>query len=329
MSENIGELSAIADCILLDDISDVFYRSIVFPFILRTELDESSSRISEYDTKLQSRLSRHLYWADALPTLDPQVQRLCTIAFHIHHHSYTAKLLQKDREQDFWLQNAIVDVFGENLDSEEVINRLVSSESNYLGSLMLRPLVWRYLEYQTTEPCLSVMKRVQELTLEYRDLGHGIARSKGVKLSQEAMDALTTLHALPMMVLIKLYDRALFKLSVEYKKLFDDVFEPTAESLLDFLKFDEFIRPHIMESIGLSPSLVPSLLNLTEPNSDEMEYFILGRNATIKKLLVGNNVLTPNQVGKLEQQLGIEHMVGGKEPNNDYHRILSHLLKKR
>ena len=329
MADEIGKLSDLADVILLDDISDIFYRSIVFPFILRTELDPVSEQVSQFDEKLQKRLGRHLYWADSLINLDPKLQQICSVATLIHKGKYSVELLNQDRQRDFWLDKAIQDVFIDNSESSVVISQIIDKESGYLGSAKLRQLVWQYLRLNATEPCASIQARVEELTLSYRDLAIGIAEKEGTKLDLHSLESIVLLHALPMLALLKLYEQSLTKLSLEYQKQNHVAFEPTAESLLDFLKFDEFIRPHVMESLGLSEALVPSLLNVKEPKSPELKYFLLGRNAVIKNLLAGNNILTVPQIQKLESQLGIEPELKESIEDGFYKKFVRQLLSKR
>ena len=329
MADEIGKLSDLADVILLDDISDVFYRSIVFPFIVRTELDPVSDQVAQFDEKLQKRLGRHLYWADALITLDPKLQLICIVATAIHKGQYSVEMLNQDRQRDFWLDKAIQDVFNDKSDSATVITQIVDVKTGYLGSTKLRQLVWHYLGLNSVEPCASIQTRVEELTLDYRDLAIGIAEKDGVKLDHHSLESIVLLHALPMLALLKLYEQSLTKLSIEYNKLHREPFEPTAESLLDFLKFDEFIRPHVMESLGLSEALVPSLLNIKEPKSTELKYFLLGRNAVIKNLLAGNHVLTVPQIQKLESQMGIEPELKESIEDSFYKKFISRLLSKR
>lgn len=329
MADEIGKLSDLADVILLDDISDVFYRSIVFPFILRTELDPVSDHVSQYDERLQKRLGRHLYWADSLINLDNKLQLICSIATQIHKGVYSVELLNQDRQRDFWLDKAIQEVFADGSESARVISQVIDEKTGFLGSAKLRQLVWRYLGLNSAEPCGSIQLRVEELTLNYRDLAVGIAEKEGVTLDTHSLESIVLLHALPMLVLLKLYEQSLTKLSLEYQKKYQESFEPTAESLLDFLKFDEFIRPHVMESLGLSHALVPSLLNVKEPKSKELKYFLLGRNAVIKNLLAGNNILSVPQIQKLESQMGIEPELKQSAEDSFYKKFVSQLLTKR
>ena len=334
MTEELGKISEIADRILLDDISDIFYRSIVFPFIMRTELDSCSPTIAVFDQRLQKKLGRHLFWADALINFDPQVKRLCNIASLFHNKQYSEANLIKDRQQDFWYDRAIKNVFGESTSSSDILEKVKIEESGtspqaVSGAYQLRQIAWSYLETNAPVPCIDIMKRVQDLTIEYRDAARGLASSDNVTLNDDQLESLALLHALPMLILLKLYGYSLNKLKLEYDQKYDQEYEPTAESILDFLKFDEFVRPHIMESMGIDLHLSPTLLNLTDPHSIEEEYFLKGRNHVIKQLLVGNHVLTPSQINQLEKQMGIEHEVSDDFGNNSYKLILTKLLKRR
>ena len=342
MTEELGKISDIADRIVLDDISDIFYRSIVFPFIMRTELDCTSDTTEVFDQRLQKKLGRLLYWADALITFDPQVKRLCNIASHFYNNQYTAELLKKDRQEDFWFDKALNDVFANQVSKPSQASKSTrATEANdpksdantgdtgiEASAYKLRQVAWLYIQNNTPEPCLSIMQRVQTLTLEYRDAARFLAKEEQVTINDESLESISLLHALPMLILLKLYGHSLFKLRVEFNQKYNDEYEPTAESILDFLKFDEFIRPHIMESMGIDAHHSPTLLHFSNENNIEQTYFLRGRNHVIKKLLVGNHVLTPLQVSKLEQQMGIEHEVEDGQANSSFNMIMTKLFRR-
>jgi hypothetical protein len=120
-------------------------------------------------------------------------------------------------------------------------------------------------------------------------------------------------------VLLKLFDKAVQ--SIKYEALNNMAFEcddqrqqyneylPTAESLLSFIVFDEFLKPHVFENLNLVEYTHSNLINGIEQLDLNTKSFIKARGQIIVNRLTQTNILTRQQLSDFTSQIGIKFEV--------------------
>jgi hypothetical protein len=318
MNVTAPKLDELSQVILLDDLSDIYYRSIVFPFFRRLESDPKSDTQKLVDQKLQIKLARQIYWGTSITHLDVATKKLALLLTSIFEGNLKPLDLAHSIRDNFWLKKAIEKNVNINNSWQSLYDKLVSPDLDYPTGQLMFQVLFDYYTPQITSHVQEVVVKLYQLALLNIDEARQIAKADQQIFNSEKLHFITMMNYLPILVLLKVYDSTIQTISREYEDEDGDIFdqnmklryyEPTAESLFNFIKFDEFLRPHIFDSLGVNSEVLPQMLGHPQTDDLETNYFLKGRMNTIKKVLSGTSDSKPDDAENLPEQLGIDHSI--------------------
>lgn len=335
MSNSAPRIDDLAEAILLDDLSDIYYRSLVFPYFPRLETDPKSATQALMDNKLQIKLARQIYWGTSITHLDVATKKLAVLLSDIFDNSLTPLQLAHFVRDNFWLKKAI-ESHADKVESWQVLyQQLLTGDTQFPTGRLMFDVMFDYYKPQLSSQCKDIVEKLHQLAMVNVDLAKQAAKEDQLEIESEKFYFIAMMNYIPVLTLIKVYDGALQSVTRECEKadwaVFDNdmklfSFEPTAESLFNFLKFDEFLRPHIFESLGTSTEVFPPLIGQLEVEDEVVDYFLRGRMRTIRNVLDSAQVLTPSQVERIQTQRGIDHQLMMNNINDQSRVVLDRIL---
>ncbi len=337
MSRPQTSIIDLSQAILLDDVTDVFYRSLVYPFFNRCHGEPTTALESKLDAKLEQRLARKLNWTAALTSLDTVTHRFSHFVEELEQGLLTAKKLDDMLEQNYWLQAAFIDAkqtMGLATDTDFFV--LENAKKRQLGQVV-NAICWKYFELQMSEPAKQISKHMASLSDAFVNKAVEVAHERDEQVSTEQLFDLAFFNFYPMLVLLRLFDKAVQSIkqeelnalpeSDEQNRLATLSYQPSADILLSFLKFDEFIKPHVLDSLNLDASIQTNLIQGKLGVEPKAELFLQGRTRVINERMAEFQVLTPAQMLDCKEQLGIRYEINRPSNLNEKYAVtLSKLL---
>ncbi len=318
----------LAKCILLDDVNDVFYRSLCFKNNVRSEYDAKSEVEKKLDAALDQRLARQLNWSSSICSLDTATHKFSHLLELIINKQLTQNGLISMLEDNYWLQSAIEIELGKDAFANAVAdNTLVEYLQSEQINKRLSHIAWRYFASQMNDQNQYLLHHVVELSDAFAEQTLVNAEQKGEDLTEDKAYHLAFINSYPFIVLLKLFDRAVQ--SVKHDALNTTAFEcdlqrqlinqylPTAESLLSFVIFDEFLKPHVFDNLKLKACSGTNLINGGENHDLDSQLFIAARGQVIVERLNKSKVLTAKQLNDFIAQMGIKFEVKQQDAELD------------
>ncbi|NVK23339.1 MAG: hypothetical protein HWE10_00285 [Gammaproteobacteria bacterium] len=281
----------LADCIILDDVTDVFYRSLSFSNYSRTFYDEKSNLEEEFDTLISQRLLDKLDWKKETLSSLATVKFTCELLKSLESSSLTEKKLKQ-------IVNEHASVFDGDLSAQALQGKFLQCTEGSVEELY--GLIWQLFEVKMHGVNRHLFEQIQSFSQMIVDK----ALDSDGEQSLRALKKAALLNALPMLILIKLLDHEIGVVN----NLLDvphgeKVIEPTAETVLSFLVFDEFLKPHILEYIDQQHYI--DWMNVQSGEVDRtFKPFLEARTKIILETLSDDLVLTATQKRKFSEQIG-------------------------
>ncbi|MDC2891151.1 hypothetical protein [Psychrosphaera algicola] len=309
---NITEL---ADAIVLDDVTDVFYRSLVYSHFSRCDADPKNKMEAELDAKLEIKLARQLNWAASLTSLDTVNHKFSHFIEMLHMGQLTQAKLTAILTDNYWLAQAFKDVkIKLNLPTDVEFYVLDHKKGDPLSEV-INSICWRYYYLQLSEPCRQLLIQLVNLSRSFVHYSQLICEEEGHSVSADDFYNLAFFNGFPTYVMLRLFDRTVQSLKQERLNLIPienfaerkqvDAYQINGDILLSFLKFDEFVKPHVFDCINVPAPIQSNLINGKECPDLKTKTFLAGRTQAIKNLMVESQVLTAQQILNYNQQIGI------------------------
>lgn len=310
----------LAKCILLDDVNDVFYRSLCFSNYARTEYDAKSDIEQKLDSALEQKLARQLNWSSSICSLDAATHKFSHLLELIIKGQLTENNLVTMLEDNYWLKSAVEIELGQDVFSSAIEQgTLVSYLDNKYINKRLAHIAWRYFASQMNDKNQYLLQQVVELSETFAEKTIENAVDKNYLLDEDMAYHLAFINSYSFVVLLKLFDRAVQ--SVKHDELNITAFEceqqrtsinqyqPMATSLLSFMVFDEFLKPHVFDNLDLTESTSTNLINGDNILDDRSKLFVISRGQVIVERLNKADVLTVKQLSDFTAQMGIKFEV--------------------
>lgn len=333
-SISIVELS---ETIVLDDVTDLFYRSLVLPFFERCDDEPKTELQKTLDEKLSVKLARQLNWTASLTSLDTVTHKFSHFLEEIQIGALTEDKLDKMLDDNYWLEHAFAEVkqsLGLQTDTRYYITQ---KDKKVKFDQVVAHVCWKYFFAQMSQPSREILCRLANLSKMFVQKAEEVAQEQGEAVEKEQLFELAFVNVYPALVLLRLFDRALQALKQEWLNTLPleneaerrnvEAYQPSADILLAFLKFDEFVKPHVFDSLHVDSELQSNLIQGELTIEPLAQIFLMGRSRVIKDLMVEFQILTPHQLDKFQKQLGIEiDLAPINEFGHSYGRLLSHLF---
>lgn len=311
---NITEL---ANAIVLDDVTDVFYRSLVYSHFSRCDADPKNKMEAELDAKLEIKLARQLNWAASLTSLDTVNHKFSHFIEMLHMGQLTQDKLRDILSDNYWLALAFRDVKVKlNLATDVEFYVLDYKQGDPLNEV-INAICWRYYYLQLSEPCRQLLIQLVNLSRSFVHYSQLICEDKGHSISKEHFYNLAFFNGFPTYVMLRLFDRSVQSLKQERLNLIPienfaerkqvEEYQINGDILLSFLKFDEFVKPHVFDCINVPAPIRSNLINGKENLDLKTKVFLAGRTQTIKNLMADSQVLTAQQILNYNEQIGINY----------------------
>ncbi|MBU2917111.1 MAG: hypothetical protein ACJAZB_000474 [Psychrosphaera sp.] len=310
----------LAKCILLDDVNDVFYRSLCFSTYARSEYDDKTATEKKLDVMLDQRLARQLNWSSSICSLDTATHKFSHLLESLINKQISQTSLISMIEDNYWLRSAIEielgkEVFAEAIAQQNLLEHLKTPVINK----RIAHIGWRYFASQMSDHNQYLLQQIIEFSdaVAQQTIQNSFEESELV--DEDMAYHLAFVNSYSFVVLLKLFDKAVQ--SIKYEALNTTAFEceqqrelinqylPTAESLLSFMIFDEFLKPHVFDNLNLVQDTYTNLLNGTEILDGKSKIFIKSRGEIIVERLSKTSVLTARQLADFSSQVGIKFEV--------------------
>lgn len=316
MPKSTVNITELANAIVLDDVTDVFYRSLVFSHFNRSDADPKNNMEAELDAKLEVKLARQLNWAASLTSLDTVNHKISHFIEELHMGLLTKEKLTKMLADNFWLEQAFKDV-KIKMDLEHdvefyVLNRLQGEPLDEV----INNVVWRYYYLQLSPPCQELLIHLVNLSRSFVHYSRLICDDKGYEIGEANLYDLAFYNGFPTFVMLRLFDRTVQSLKQERLNSIPienvnerqrvDRYQVNADILLSFLKFDEFVKPHVFDCINVTSAVRSNLIKGDECLDLKTKVFLAGRTQAIKNVMTECDVLTPGQIQEYNVQMGIQ-----------------------
>jgi len=337
MNKSSATINELAKAIILDDVTDIFYRSLVYPFFERCELDDKSNLEQSLDQKLSVKLARQLNWTASLTNLDTVTHKFSHFLELVYTKKLTLDKLDALKNDNYWLAPALNNSAQSLGLKASITDVLLEPDSTGQFEEFMLQTCWHYFASQLSQPNQDILLHISALTALFVEKAKVIKKEQELNISSEIICHLALLNAYPMVVLLRLYDKCLQSIKQDTLNLIgmenqherDKVmaYQPNADILLSFFTFDEFVKPHILDSLNLSSCLSSNLIKGDDCLNADARIFLQSRTEAIRELLNKNMVLTPAQMGDYKSQLGIKfeyQQIEGLEPKHK--RMLSKIV---
>jgi hypothetical protein len=310
----------LAKCILLDDVNDVFYRSLCFSNYARTEYDVKSDIEQKLDSALEQRLARQLNWSSSICSLDAATHKFSHLLELIMKNQLTQNGLVSMLDDNYWLKSAVEIELGQDVYSTAIEqgNLVTYIESKYINKALAH-IASLYVASQMSDENQYLLQQVVELSDAFAEKTMENAIHINEFIDEDIAYHLTFINSYSFVVLLKLFDRAVQ--SVKHDALNTTAFEceqqrssinqyqPMATSLLSFMVFDEFLKPHVFDNLNLVEGASTNLINGDNVLDAKSKVFVLSRGKVIVERLTKADVLTTQQLADFTAQMGIKFEV--------------------
>lgn len=331
---NIIEL---ADAIVLDDVTDVFYRSLVFSHFDRCNGDPKTPLEADLDKKLEVKLARQLNWAASLTSLDTVNHKFSHFIEQLHMGQLNADKLAAILEDNYWLAQAFKDVKVKLNLTTDVDYYVLQYKAGDPFSEIINNICWRYYYLQLSPESQSLLVQLVNLSKSFVKYAMQLCEQKGYEINEKEFYDLAFFNSFPTFVMLRLFERSIQSLKqerlnqipienkAERSKVED--YQINADILLCFLKFDEFVKPHVFECINVAGPVRSNLINGNNNLNIKASMFLAGRTETIKNMMADSQVLTAQQILTYKHQIGINFELQNLEGlNAKYANPLAKLL---
>jgi len=315
----------LAKCILLDDVNDVFYRSLCFSSYVRSESDAKTLVEKKLDTMLEQRLARQLNWSSSICSLDTVTHKFTHLLQSLIGQQLSQTNLMTMLDDNYWLKSAIEvelgrDVFVNAITQDNLLEYLQTQCVNK----RIAHIGWRYFASQMSEQNQFLLQQIVEFS---DSIAEQIIKNSAESLVDGSISEnelvgedlayhLAFMNSYSFVVLLKLFDKAVQ--SIKFEALNNTASEcedqrqqcsqylPTAESLLSFMVFDEFLKPHVFDNLNLVEYTHTNLIDGVDKLDLNTKAFIKARGQTIVNRLTQTNILTTKQLSDFTSQVGIK-----------------------
>ena len=320
-------ITELAEHIVLDDVTDTFYRTLCFSNFIRS-IDEPKSNLEQQlDEIVSSKLSRQLNWSSSLCSLENATHKMTHLLAKFLQGKLNARELDKSINDNYWLAAAVEKELSDNqyaalLNSDQIAPKINSQFS---------AVVYRYFNSQLNTPYRNLAEQAQLFSnVVIEQALEEIQGAQSAEIETE-LQHLAFLNAYPFIVLLMLLDKTvqsakqelLNQIGFECEQSRDIVrnYQPCAEQVLSFLVFDEFIKHHIHDTLHTN---VQTNLDIElEQCEATQQLFLQARTKAILHSLSHIPVLTAEQKANFSQQLGIK-----AEIKQDISESFASLLKR-
>ena len=337
MTKIATPITELANAIILDDVTDVFYRSLVYPFFLRCDADERTELQAVLDHKLELKLGRQLHWTAALTSLDTVTHKFSHFVELIHSHKLDNKHLDKAMSDNYWLKPAFKKA-QQSMDlHDDVARRLAAPSVQERTNELVLQICWHYFHSQMTEISQDILSRIFILSTLFVETAKDLAEQHGAEVELDELYQLALFNAYPMVVLLRLFDKAMqsskqdmlndIGMENQEERQRIEAYQPSADILLSFFTFDEFVKPHVLESLNIPNNMQSNLIIGQQEMTPACRIFLQGRTKAIREMLGNTMVLTQAQMERFKDQLGIKFQVDrSSEASLKHEKVLSKLL---
>lgn len=318
-------ITELAEHIVLDDVTDTFYRTLCFSNFTRSIHEPKSELEKKLDEVISHKLSRQLNWSSSVCSLENATHKMTHLISLFLQGKLNQAQLDKLIEDNYWLAAAITkeipeqnrsNMYSENIDQPRI-------------ELSFASMVYRYFMSQLNTPYRNLAEQTQLFSAVVTEL----ATENLESIEQEKeLHHLSFLNAYPFIVLLMLLDKTvqsakqelLNQIGFECEQSRELVrnYQPCAEQVLSFLIFDEFVKYHIHDNLY---GEVQSNLGIESSQSLEQSQriFLEARTKAILSSLAHIPVLTAEQKATFSEQLGIK-----AEIKQDVSESFASLLKR-
>lgn len=309
--EEIGTMISItelAEHIVLDDVTDTFYRTLCFSNFSRSIHEPKSELVQKLDEVISHKLSRQLNWSSSVCSLENATHKMThLISLHLQG-KLTGSQLDSLIEDNYWLASAI----SKELPGGDVSSLLSKSNEQSKVNPTFAAMVYRYFMSQLNAPYCFLAEQTQLFSQVVTEIA---ADDICDKKQEEELHHLIFLNAYPFIVLLMLLDKTvqsakqelLNQIGFECEQSRELVrnYQPCAEQVFSFLIFDEFVKYHIHDNIYGD---VHSNLGIETAHSLEgtQRLFLQARTKAILNSLAHIPILTAEQKSSFAAQLGIK-----------------------
>jgi hypothetical protein len=313
----------LAKCILLDDINDVFYRSLCFSTYARSEFDAKTVVQKKLDSMLEQRLARQLNWSSSICSLDTATHKFSHLLQSVLNKQLSHSSLLAMLDDNYWLKSAIEVELGEKVFADAIAqqNLVEYIQTQYINK-RLAHIGWRYFASQMSESNQLLLQQIIEFSdsiaeqIIQKSSEENILIGEGILLDEGMAYHLAFVNSYSFVVLLKLFDKAVQ--SIKYEALNNTAVEcddqrqkfnqylPTAESLLSFMLFDEFLKPHVFDNLNLVNYTHTNLIHGLDNLDVKTRLFTAARGQVIVNRLTQTGVLTSKQLSEFSSQVGIK-----------------------
>jgi uncharacterized membrane protein len=319
-------ISQLAESVALDDVTDVLYRCICFSSYIRTDFETSTELERELDTKLGTKLVRQLNWSASICTLDPATHRIVRFLELVAQSNLHQQALHEVLEDNYWLKLALEQT-AKDFDVKNAEFYLLDQARHGLVTEFISQLVIRYFTLQLSEHGQQAVTSVIKLSQDTLVRLQSLCETSDVTFNATQLQHLTFINILPMLIMIKLFERTLQTIrhdklnavALECDAFKQEVanYQPTADMFKAFLTFDEFVKPHILEQIGIEEGFVTNFVLAQDAQSETInKLFAEARSVAIVDHLRPHNILTLQQMSEYKEQKGIVVEITDVPPSN-------------
>lgn len=300
-------ITELAEHIVLDDVTDTFYRTLCFSNFARSIHDPKSHLEQKLDETVSTKLSRQLNWSSSVCSLENATHKMTHLISLFLQGKLAQQELEKLIEDNYWLAAAV---------EKEVTDgdlSVLCSEQNQAVRIhqVFSSVVYRYFNLQLNAPYSYLAEQVQLFSNVIVELA---CKEQDNQETEAELQHLAFLNAYPFIVLLMLLDKTvqsakqelLNQIGFECEQSREIVrnYQPCAEKVMSFLVFDEFIKHHIHDSLH-ADGLTNLAIELEQCEATQ-ELFLKARTQAILHSLSHIPILTPEQKASFSQQLGIK-----------------------
>lgn len=320
-------ITELAEHIVLDEVTDTFYRTMCFSNFTRSIHDPSNKLEQKLDDVISHKLSRQLNWSSSVCSLENATHKMTHLISLYLQGKLTQQQLDKMIDENYWLASAIA----KELSDGDVSCLVSQPNENSKINPKFAAMSYRYFMSQLNAPYKYLAEQTQlfsNVVMEFA--ADELADEKQAR----ELHHLTFLNAYPFIVLLMLLDKTvqsakqelLNQIGFECEQSRELVrnYQPCAEQVLSFLIFDEFVKYHIHDNLYGG---VQSNLGVDSEQSLERSQvlFLEARTKAILSSLSHIPVLTPEQKALFSDQLGIKAEIK-QEVSESFASLLKRLM---
>ncbi len=318
-------ITELAEHIVLDDVTDIFYRSLCFSNFARSIHDPKNEFEQKLDESISNKLSRQLNWSSSVCSLENATHKMTHLIALLLQGKLNEQELSKLTEDNYWLAAAIE----KEAPNKEFINLSSLPNNEIKVSQEFAAMVFSYFKLQLNKPYQYVAEQAELYSQVINEFACKEAPNNELEVE---VQHLSFLNAYPFIVLLMLLDKTVqsakqellnqIGFECEQSRELVNNYQPSAETVFSFLIFDEFVKYHIHDSLycDVKTNLGVKAEQCAE---DSQQLFLQARTQVILDSLSHIPVLTPEQRAKFSKQLGIQ-----AEFKQDVSDAFANLLKR-